>query len=180
MRRGGTDGDSPAAQPGLCFACERFIGPVEVCPYCGADAGHRPVLRRLRYAALALAGIGLIALHLGARRREAPTIPIGTVTPLMNFARVRIAGEVRRDAYVAPREGTPEYLSFEVADASGVMRVQAWRDTAAALVSADRTPKQGERVEAEGRLRVTAGREPRLALDSERGLRRLAVENGAP
>ncbi len=159
------------AKPGTCFSCERYIGPADVCPYCGADAARAPALRALRYAALVLTVAGLAWLSVSARHREPPVVAIGRIAATMNFARIRIVGEVQRNAYVSPRRGEPDYFSFVVADDSGEVRVQAWRDVAAALAAADRVPSQGDRVEVEGRVRISARGDPRLALDSEQDVR---------
>lgn len=158
-------------KPGTCFSCERYIGPADVCPYCGADAARAPALRALRYAALVLTVAGLAWLSVSARHRDLPVVAIARITATMNFARVRIVGDVQRDAYVSPRRGEPDYLSFVVADESGELRVQAWREVAAALAAADRVPRQGDRVAVEGRVRISARGDPQLALDSEQDVR---------
>ncbi len=163
--------DGEQNQPGTCFSCERFIGPAEVCPYCDADAPSAGSRRALRFGALLLALAGLVWLHATARYREPPVVAMDRLGPAMNFARVRIAGEVQRDAYVSPREGEPDYLSFVVSDGAGQVRVQAWREVAAALAAENRLPRRGDRVDVEGRLRLSAQGEPRLALDSAHHVR---------
>ncbi len=126
----------------------------------------------MRGAALALATVGLLFLQWSARARDIPPIEIGAITPAMNFARVRIEGEVQRRAYRSPPQGVPDYLSFVVADESGEVRVQAWRTVAAELARSGRIPQRGDRVRVSGSLRVTARGEPRLALDAPGGLQK--------
>lgn len=151
---------------GVCFSCERYIGAAESCPYCGVDPPWQPARRALRWAALGLALTGLIWLHVSARGQDSPHIEISRVTPVMNFARVRIAGTVQRRAYRTPREGVPEYISFVVDDETGSIRVQAWGEVAAALADTDRLPSAGDRVKVTGRIRISAQGDPRLALDT--------------
>jgi len=48
----------------ICPACQRFVGPVLECPYCGLDAPQRPLKRILRLTAFILSTVGLTALFL--------------------------------------------------------------------------------------------------------------------
>lgn len=71
-----------AARPEMCPSCERFIGPVDACPYCGADSVRSPAMRFLRRGTLALGMAGLFFLYLHARGRQPPGVRIGDITPL--------------------------------------------------------------------------------------------------
>jgi hypothetical protein len=157
------DGHSPRALPGPahCPSCERFIGPAAECPYCGADSARNPALRYLRWAAVALATLGLAFLCLMAARREVPSVRIGEIRPRMNFATVRIQGVVERDPYVS-REGN--YVSFSVRDDSGALRVAAYDEVAPALLQTDCLPRKGVRVRVLGNLSAGADGRTRMFL----------------
>ena len=139
----------------LCFSCERFIGPADVCPYCGMDSVKSPVLKKLRYTALVLALIGVAYLYLMAAWTKPGITKIGDVTPTMNFARMTIQGHVKRTAYVGHQHGVTNYVSFVVQDGTGELQVRAYRDVARA-VAAQGLPEQGEGVTVDGVLKVSA------------------------
>ena len=165
--------ENEPAEPGsaICPSCERWIGTADVCPYCQADSAKLPMLRVLRYGALLLAVAGLGALYVAARYRELPVIRIDEITPLMNYAYVRVAGTVERNAYVARRNGQVSYLSFSVNDGTGPLRVAAYRDVAEALAGRNMVPAAGMRVDAAGSLSVQAGGNVRLILQSAEQLK---------
>ena len=159
---------TPAAH---CPSCERFIGPADVCPYCGANSAKPPLLRLLRYAALALALIGLFFLYLMARHRNMPVVKAGEISPMMNFATVRVVGKLARKPYTAYEDGQVDYLSFLVDDGSGKVRVQAYGDVARLLVASNLLPRVGTMVDVTGSIKVSAGKAPRLRLLSSSQVR---------
>ncbi len=156
----------------LCPACERFIGPADVCPYCDTESVGRPVLRYLRYAAVLLSIVGLGFLHQMAIRREPDTIKVCDIAPTMNFAMIRIIGTVERDAYIDRNvEGEATYLSFSLHDGSGALRVVAYRDVADDCVDGNMVPRRGMVAEVVGSLSVSAGGKTRMVLDDISRLR---------
>lgn len=157
-----------------CPACDRFIGPALHCPYCGQEAAPAPGLRALRRTAFLLATLGLAALYLMARSRELPVVTIGDITPMMNYAYVRVEGEIAREPYTVMRNGRLDYCSFLLDDGTGTVRVQTWRDTARLMERAGALPQRGDRVSVAGSLQVTAGEGPRLRLHTPDHLQPLA------
>ncbi len=164
----------PTPRGDLCPACTRFIGPAGECPYCGQDAAPSRALRGLRLAALVLAVAGLAALVLMAQRRELPLVAIGSITPTMNHAYVRVVGNVVRAPYTVKRHGRLEYCSFLLDDGTGTLRVQTYRDAARQLAAADALPRRGARVAVTGALHVIAAEEPRLRLHAADQMQLLA------
>ena len=123
----------------------------------------RPIrVRVLRNASVILAVAGLVLLYLYSINRDIPLVRIDSVTPTMNFAYVRIAGEVTRDAYVFDSGG----LIFNVNDGSGEIAVMGGRAQAEALENAGRLPRRGDRVEVAGSLSVSADQEVKLRMQS--------------
>jgi hypothetical protein len=160
----------------LCPACERFIGPADVCPYCQAESAKSNVLRILRAGSLILGLLGLGLLFLMAANREMPVTKLDRITPLMNFAYVRIRGRVSGNAYVSRTKGVPDYLSFSVHDGSGQLRVRAYREVARELAEQDRIPRRGARVDVAGSLSVPADGRTNLRLQAAKHLK--IVERG--
>lgn len=163
----GADGQAAAH----CPSCERFIGPADRCPYCGADAGRSGSLRVLRYAALALAVAGLAFLILMTGGRDLPVVRVADITPLMNFAYVRIRGTVPRKAYVSRSGGKVEYLSFAVDDGSGQLRVKAYGQVARRLVESGTAPGRDASVDVSGNLGVSGDGKISLRLQAIEQLR---------
>lgn len=166
------EGKTPASSA-LCPNCDRFIGPVSACPYCSASARRPLVLRALRVGSVVLAVLGLMALYLVVTRRQLPVVRAADITPMMNFAYVRVVGTVERDAYVVERDGTVDYLSFLVDDGTGSVRVQAQRAVAQDLVGEQRVPRAGMRVDCAGSLNVQADGKVKLRLQTAGQLRRM-------
>ncbi len=147
----------------LCPSCDRYTGPAAKCPYCNTNAGSVPVIRLLRIIAIILSLGGLVLLYAAVRHREPPLITVNQVTPSMNFAHVRVAGEIQRPPYVS-EDG--QYAAFTVNDGTGQIRVAAYRAVASGLVHEHGLPHQGDQVEVRGNLGVSADCSVKLFLRS--------------
>ena len=153
-------------RPGYCPACDRFIGPLDTCPYCDCPTERQASVRLLRLLAIAVAVGGLILLALAARRHEIPLIELDAIQPSMNFARVRVEGAVA----TAPRSGRSragkQWFGLTLGDGAARLRVSAFDETAAALLARDDTarPATGAWFRAEGPLSLRAGQPPSLLL----------------
>ncbi|MCL5275805.1 MAG: hypothetical protein M1434_13845 [Chloroflexi bacterium] len=115
---------------------------------------------------LVLAIAGVIALVLASRAIARPLTAISAISPAMNFAYVRVAGAVIDYPSLSLADG---YMSFEVQDASGLIRVTAYRAVLDKLVAIGRIPMPGSRVTVEGTLRVRED-EPSLTLNAAEAL----------
>jgi hypothetical protein len=166
--------------PQACPACERFIGPAAVCPYCGCDAAVSPAVRLLRLGAVLLATVGLAFLYLAARARDLPQVSADGLSPRMTHAAVSLAGTVQSKPYVATERGVVNYLSFRVHDGTGSVRVQAYDRVARELVAKTALPAKGQRVGVRGNLSVSGDGEARVRLRAAADLVVEAVETTAP
>lgn len=123
----------------------------------------RPLrVRVLQYASLVLAVAGLVLLYLYSVNRDIPVVRVSEITPTMNFAYVRVAGNVTRDAYVFKSGG----VVFNMHDGSGEIAVMGGRAQAEALETAGKLPRRGDRVEVAGSLSVSADQEIKLRMQS--------------
>jgi hypothetical protein len=134
-------------------------------------------MKTLRRAAVAFAVVGLAVLFVVARQREVSLVRAADLRPEMNFARVRVAGEVERAAYVGERDGAADYVAFSVNDGSGVVRVTAYSAVARQLVAWRQVPRARDRVTASGTLALGRDGTLKLRLDAADGLR---IEPMAP
>lgn len=116
----------------------------------------------LRVASVVLALSGLVLLYLYSINRDIPTVQISAIKPTMNFAYVRIVGEVTRDAYVFESGG----LIFNLNDGSGEVAVMGSRKQAEALQREGRLPRRGDHVDVAGSLSVSADQEIKLRMQS--------------
>jgi hypothetical protein len=151
-------------RPGRCPACERFIGPLELCPYCDCPSERRAGLRLLRALAVLLAVGGLLLLALAVRQPAVPSIAAGSIVPSMNFARVRVAGALA----TTPRSGHSRtgnaWVNFMLEDGTGRIRVSAFGQTAERLLPRLAGAGTGALCRAEGWLSVRAGQPPSLQI----------------
>ena len=108
-------------------------------------------IRAMQFIALGLAVLGLSLLWWFATHSPVPTLKIGQAQATMNFAYVRVQGQVMRAPSLDPDSG---YLSFWIADDTGELLVSSYRSTTQALMSQGQVPGIGDRVTVEGTLRV--------------------------
>jgi len=154
-------------KPGVCRVCDRYIGAVNVCPYCDERVVRPRPVRILRLAAVLLAVGGLAMLFVVARTRDVPVVKAGDLTALMNRATVRLRGTVDQQPYLGrDDEGRIDYVSFRIHDGSGRIRVAAYDGTARALVASDALPARGDEIDVTGNVRISNNGEHRLRLAS--------------
>lgn len=135
-------------------------------PASGCEVNRPLKIRMLRFASLLLAVAGLILLYLFSINREIPMVKIGDITPTMNFAYVRISGDVTRDASIFKTGG----VVFNVQDSTGEIAVMGGRAQADALQASGKLPRRGDQVEVAGSLSVSADQEVKLRLQSSEQL----------
>lgn len=157
---------------GICPVCERYVGPVDVCPYCD-EATARPLsVVLLKFVALFLAVVGLGVLWLAARSREVPLVTIGSISPAMNYGYVRVSGSLAESVSVRKRAGTPYRVSMLLDDGTGTIRAYAYDSRAVELAATMQPPlRKGDRVSVTGSLRVDASDTRRLYVEDAAGFK---------
>jgi hypothetical protein len=110
----------------------------------------------LRAIAVLLAVVGVGLLLVMSAHRELPVVRIADITPMMNFAYVRICGTVERDSYVVKDDGEVGYVSFLVSDNTGRARVKAYEAVAKAIAEQGLIPEKGWLVDVAGVVDVSA------------------------
>ena len=139
-----------------CPHCGQFVGPASRCAHCGMRIEKRMGLRFLRTMAVVVAVGGLFLLHLYAAHSELPLVEIGDISPVMNFASVRIAGTLESDARKL-RSGSVFYV---INDGTGTLPVFL------NPIPEGRLPRTGTRVVATGSLSIAAGNKVRMRAQS--------------
>jgi RecJ-like exonuclease len=124
---------------------------------------RRPLrVRVLQWASLVLAFAGLVLLWMFSTHREIPLVRVAEISPTMNFAYVRVVGDVTRDAYIFKSGG----VVFNVDDGSGEIAVMGGRTQADSLKADGLLPKRGDRVDVAGSLSVSADQDVKLRIQS--------------
>ncbi len=144
---------APSGNSVHCPHCGHYAGPATRCANCGMRLEKQMGLKALRRAALAVAIGGLFLLHLYATHRELPLVRIGDITPVMNFATVRVQGVLESDARTL-RSGSVLYV---IDDGTGTLPLFLNRAPAGKL------PRAGSRVAATGSLGVGASNKIRMS-----------------
>ena len=150
-----------------CPSCGRFVGTETRCPYCQAETQKRLSIRIFKVISVLISTLGLAMLLFYARHVETAKVNINQLTPLTNFAHVRIVGYADKDA-VMNQWGTLSFNVIQFYDKNGKLvtdkqkfkecerkeiRVTAYKKVAE-QVNDDDKPRQGEEVEVEGQVRV--------------------------
>lgn len=154
------------SRPGYCPSCERFIGPLDVCPYCDCASERQAGLRLLRILAVALSLGGLALLAASVRHRETPRLAVAAIQPSMNFARVRFQGKIASTPRSGQTRSGEAWYGFTLQDGTNRLRISAYGETATALIARPASAgwATGVSVRAEGWLSVRAGQMPSLQI----------------
>lgn len=151
----------------VCPSCGREVGSHVTCPHCGANLKRRLTLSLFGLLAIVLAVGGLALLYTVSLDTAIPAIRIGQIQAAMNYAYVRVEGEVTRLPKFDPDS---ESLTFWIDDGTGRMRVSAFKSDARALIDSGRVPLLGDRVSVEGVLGIR-DEVPALTINSVDSLR---------
>lgn len=146
----------PVGTGGECPACNRYTGPVPVCPYCDMHLPLPPALRLIKAAAILLASAGLLALWLSASNRPPPALRIADIVPTMNYAQVCITGRIVGTPHSGRRPGS---ISFNIDDGSGTLHI--FSDTPLTVPLA-----RDDSITVTGSLKLSVDRDPILFVHS--------------
>ena len=81
-----------------CPSCGRFVGTETRCPYCQTEIQKRLSIRIFKVISVLISTLGLAMLLFYARHVKTAEVSIKELTPLSNFAHVRIIGYAEKDA----------------------------------------------------------------------------------
>ena len=145
--------DHPAAGV-VCPSCGRFVGAHDRCPFCGTGMQKRMPMSVMRYAALLVALVGMVCLHLMAMYRDVPVTTIGAITPNMNYAYKSVTGRATQAPRFYEENGKVTGVQLTIADGSGELRVRGFKPVAEALRQRGVQIRKGDKVKVAGTLRV--------------------------
>lgn len=131
----------------LCPNCRKYIGPVEVCPYCRAKVGKAKAYVALKYGSLVIAILGLLLLRQIAVLQGVPFVNINEISSGNNFGYVEVRGIVcETPAYFPEETGSTGSLYFDVDDGTGIITVKSYSSTTKELLAQNKIPGFGNKV----------------------------------
>lgn len=138
-----------------CPSCGRFSGIFTRCPYCQALIDKRLSIRIFKLIAIFTSTIGLMMLLFYAQHVETPEVKIKDLSPLSNFAHVRITGKVERSFGVHPQWGSLGFIlkQEEKGKEPFTIRVSAYSKVAREMEKRNLIPARGDEVSVEGQVR---------------------------
>lgn len=141
-----------------CPSCGRYVGPLELCPYCRAIHRKRPILVALKYSCPILAILGMILLHhLGATIGN-PLVKLEDLDRTSNFAYVQLEGTVCEPPRFYHASGSDDptagTMEFCLDDGTGRTRVKTYEDATRRVVRQKKVPSTGDTVHITGNFQT--------------------------
>jgi len=137
-----------------CPNCGRYVGSLEVCPYCGTKIPKHTGYYYAKYGSLAFAVIGIIFLLIFAQNMPVQYVQIKDITQTYNYGTVEIRGIVSSPpSLITYKEGSST-LYIDVDDGTGVMSVHVYSPTVEKLARAGKIPGYGDYVNIIGEVYI--------------------------
>ena len=137
-----------------CTSCGRYIGPIVKCPFCGHRVKRRSTITITKNAALVVAVVGLLSLHIWSMSYGIPTMDIEDLSETANYAYVQISGSIPRSPVYYPGEdGQAGTMYFTVDDGTAQISVRAYPDPVVKeMLETGKIPAFGDRVNVSGNV----------------------------
>ena len=135
-----------------CPNCGRYVGSLEVCPYCGTKMPKHTSYYYAKYGSLTFAVFGIIFLLLFAQSTPVQYVHIGDIGPTYNYALVEIRGVVSSTPSLVIKSDGSTTLYINVDDGTGVMAVHVYNPNVERLAEKNKIPGYGDFVTIKGEL----------------------------
>jgi len=156
-----------------CKACGRYVGALEVCPFCRSFNPKRPIVRLIKYLTPIISVLGLFVLHYIGLNYGNPEVKLDTLTKRSNFAQITtsavVNGPLRYYAATNKGEDGGGSIEFEIDDGTALMLVRCYDDATRELVDAKKLPAFGDKVKLRASFQYK-GKGGFLILGSEKGI----------
>lgn len=157
-----------------CKSCGRFIGALEVCPFCRNFNPKRLSVRLVKYLTPIISILGLFVLHYIGVHYGNPEVKLDTLTKRSNFAQVTanavVNAPLRYYAASDKGENAGGSIEFEIDDGSALMLVRCYDDATRELVEAKKLPAFGDKIKMTASFQYK-GKGGFLILGSEKGIK---------
>ncbi len=129
-----------------CPNCGRYVGSLEVCPYCGTKIPKHTAYYYAKYGSLAFAVVGIVFLLIFAQNVPVQYVEIKDITQTYNYGTIEIKGIVSSPpSLIVYKEGSAT-LYIDVDDGTGIMNVHVYSPTVGKLAKANKIPGYGDYV----------------------------------
>ncbi len=143
-----------------CSGCGRFLGALEVCPFCRTYNRKRLSVFLIKYSTPFLTVLGIALLYYLAGTSPYPAASVRDLGRRNNFAQVQVRGTVNDDVrfFPAPGDRHPPSgsLEFRIDDGTGVIKIRCYDDSTADLIKHRQIPGLGDRVTIRGSYQFRA------------------------
>ncbi|MBM4352889.1 MAG: hypothetical protein FJ109_03690 [Deltaproteobacteria bacterium] len=141
-----------------CPHCGRYVGPLELCPYCREVHRKRLVITLFKYVSPLLAIAGMFFLHHLGKTSGNPLVKVGDLGPTSNFAYIVIEGTVCEEPRFYRATGTQDptagSLEFCLDDGTGQTRVKTYEDATRRVIAERKLPAVGDHVRVTGNFQT--------------------------
>ncbi len=135
-----------------CPNCGRYVGSLEVCPYCGTKIPKHTAYYYAKYGALTFAVIGVILILLIAQNMPVPYVHIGDIKPTYNYAYVKIRGIVSSPPSLVIKSDGSSTLYINIDDGTGELSVHIYNPVIGRMAKSGKIPGYGDFVEITGEI----------------------------
>ncbi len=136
----------------ICPNCGRYVGSLEVCPYCGTKMPKHTSYYYAKYGSLTFAVLGIIIILVLAQNMPVQYVQIKDIGPTYNYALVEIRGVISSPPSLVVKSGGMETLYINVDDGTGVMSVHIYNPIVERIAKANKIPGYGDFVTMKGEL----------------------------
>ncbi len=141
-----------------CPTCGRYVGPLEICPFCRAIHRKRPIIVWFKYLTPILAILGMFGLKYMGDTMGNPLMKIGDLGRTSNFAYVQLEGKVCAEPRFYHAAGTDDptagTMEFCLDDGSGQTRVKTYEDATRRILRQRKVPSRGDTVHVTGNFQT--------------------------
>jgi hypothetical protein len=146
-----------------CPHCGRYVGPLELCPYCRKVHRKRPVITLFKYLSPLLAVAGMFYLHQLGKTEGNPRVKLEQLGPTSNFAYVTVEGTVCEEPRFYKATGsldpTAGSLEFCLDDGTAQTRVKTYEDATRRVIAERKLPALGDHVKVTGNYQTRVNKD---------------------
>ncbi|NPA75357.1 MAG: zinc ribbon domain-containing protein [Euryarchaeota archaeon] len=136
----------------ICPNCGRYVGSLEVCPYCGTKMPKHTSYYYAKYGSLTFAVLGIIVILVLAQNMPVQYVQIKDIGPTYNYALVEIRGIISSAPSLVVKSDGAETLYINIDDGTGSLSVHVYNPVVDRLAKANKIPGYGDFVTLKGEL----------------------------
>ncbi len=163
-----------------CKSCGRYVGALELCPFCRKFNPKRLTIRLVKYLTPIISVLGLFVLHYIGLHYGNPEVKLDSLTKRSNFAQITTNAVVNAPLRYYPAADKGEdgggSIEFEIDDGTALMLVRCYDDASRELAESGKLPAFGDKIKMTASFQYK-GKGGFLILGSEKGIK---IERNIP